>query len=82
MLPVYIGAYIFILAVLWWFFLIARHHSYKFKNFSQNVVPVTNILFVFLIVLSVLGFILILTLDAPTQAVKIDTDKKIYQNYY
>jgi hypothetical protein len=31
MLPVYIGIYIFMLAIVWGFFLIARHHSYKFS---------------------------------------------------
>ncbi len=83
MLPVYIGAYIFILAVLWGFFLIARHHSYKFKHFSKNVAPVTNILLVFLIILSILGFVLLFFLwgDSP-KTIKVDTTEKVYKNYY
>lgn len=82
MLPVYIGMYIFVLAILWGFFLVARHHSYKFKNFSKNVAPVTNILLIFLIILSVLGFVLLFNLDGASKTVKIDTNQKIQNNYY
>lgn len=82
MLAVYIGLYIFLLAILWWFFLIARHHSYKFKRFSGNIVPITNILFVFLVVLSILGFVLIFSLDGGTRSVQIDTEKKTTETYY
>jgi hypothetical protein len=83
MLPVYIGIYIFMLAIVWGFFLIARHHSYKFKHFSTNITPVTNILMIFLLILSVLGFIMIFSLGAgTTKTVEVDTKQKTTQNYY
>lgn len=83
MLPVYIGVYVFMLAVVWGFFLIARHHSYKFKHFSTNITPVTNMLLVFLLILSVLWFFMIFSLwDSNVKVIKIDQTQKSTQNYY
>lgn len=83
MLPVYIGVYVFMLAIIWGFFLIARHHSYKFKHFSTNITPVTNILTIFLLILSVLGFIMIFSLwGSDEKVIKIDQTQKSTQSYY
>ena len=83
MLPIYIGVYVFMLAVVWGFFLIARHHSYKFKHFSTNITPVTNMLLVFLLILSVLWFFMIFSLwDSNVKVIKIDQTQKSSQNYY
>jgi hypothetical protein len=83
MLPVYIGIYIFMLAIVWGFFLIAKQHSYKFKHFSTNIVPVTNVLMIALIILSILGFIMIFSLwwDS-TKTLEINSSEKSTQNYY
>lgn len=61
MLFVYLWIYTFILTFIWGLFFISRLHSYKFKNFSFHIVKVTNILFVFLLVLTILGYIVIFT---------------------
>lgn len=59
MLTVYLWTYTLFLAIIWWFFIIAKIHTYKFKNFSSNITKVTSILFVFLIILSFLWYFLI-----------------------
>lgn len=59
MLLVYLGSYTLFLAAMWWLFIVARMHTYKFKNFSSNIQTVTNILFVIFILLSILGYIII-----------------------
>lgn len=53
MLFVYLGIYTFFLVFVWGLFFISRLHSYKFKNFSNHIVKVTNTLFVFLLILSI-----------------------------
>lgn len=69
MLFVYLWIYTFILTLAWWLFFISRLHSYKFKNFSHNIVKVTNILFIFLVTLTILGYIFIFTqYDSQTTA--------------
>lgn len=82
MLPVYLGIYIFLLAILWAFFLVARHHTFRFKDFSTNIQPVTQILGVILIILSLLGFVLIFTLDDVSKNIEIDTQKPSSNFYY
>lgn len=82
MLPVYLGVYIFILAILWGFFLLARHHTYRFQDFSTNIKPVTQLLGIILLILSVIGFFLIFTLDIPGRSVQIDTEVPSSQIYY
>ena len=56
---VFAALFTLFLAMVWWFFIIAKIHAYKFKNFSIHIEKVTNILFVVLIILSLLGYILI-----------------------
>lgn len=69
MLFVYLGIYTFILTLVWGLFFISRLHSYKFKNFSHHIVKVTNVLFVFLLTLTLLGYIFIFTqYDSQTTA--------------
>ncbi len=69
MLFVYLGIYTFILTLVWGLFFISRLHSYKFKNFSHHIEKVTNALFVFLLTLTLLGYIFIFTqYDSQTPA--------------
>ena len=55
----YLWTYTFVLALLWWLFIVAKIHAYKFKNFSNRIRKVTKILFIFLILLTFLWYILI-----------------------
>ena len=78
----YIGMYMFVLALVWGFFVIAKFHAYKFAHFSSNISLVTNILMIFLAILSLLGFILIFFLDAPRTTVKLQDISNLEENYY
>ena len=50
--------------MVWWFFIVARMHTMKFKNFSTHIEPVTNSLMVFLIILSLSWFIFIFYINS------------------
>jgi len=59
MMTVYLWVYTFVLAFIWWFFIIAKIHANQYKNFSPNIVVVTKVLFFFLLALSILWYVLI-----------------------
>jgi hypothetical protein len=69
MLAIYLWIYTFILALLWWLFIVAKIHAYKFSNFSLNIIKVTNFLLIFLIILSILWYILIIFSTSNTTVV-------------
>jgi len=82
MIFLYLGAYLFILALIWGLFIVAKLHAYKFKHFSHNIVPVTTVLCIFLIIISIIGFILIFMLDSPRTTIKLDNIDISEENYY
>lgn len=80
---VYLGIYVIISAFIWGFFIVAKLHSYKFKSFSTHIEPVTMLLFTFLAVLTILGFILLFFLDTPFQpSANVNTANPTQENYY
>lgn len=84
MFTFYLGIYTLILALLWWFFIIAKLHAYKFKNFSLHITKVTNFLLVFLIILSITWYFLIFySTNTTTTQVKdyTNTDSNSEVNY-
>lgn len=79
MLLVYLGFYTFALVLVWWLFIVSRLHSYKFKNFSNHIVKVTNALFVFLLTLSIIGYVFIFMNYESNQNIQLNFwDRKIY----
>ncbi len=54
-----LGLYTLFLIFVWGFFIVAKLHAYKFKNFSTLIKPITTILFVFLVFLSIVGYIVL-----------------------
>ena len=64
----YLWLYLLVLSWIWWFYIIARIHAYKFKNMSTHIGPVTNTLFFILLILSVIWFIMIFFLDTTSRA--------------
>jgi len=51
-------------------------HTMKFKNFSTHIVPVTNFLMIFLIFLSILGFIFIFYINSGNSNYELSTSKQ------
>lgn len=83
MLFVYIWLYTFVLAIVWAFFIVTKMHSYKFKNFSNNIRKVTTVLFLVLLILSILWYVLIFFLDGVgSNTSKIDIDSNFEETYY
>ncbi|QFR39394.1 hypothetical protein A9Q91_04140 [Candidatus Gracilibacteria bacterium 28_42_T64] len=72
MLLVYIGLYTLFLVGIWGFFIIAKIHAFKFKNFSNHITKITNSLFVLLVLLSVFGYGVILFSSNLDNSVEIE----------
>jgi hypothetical protein len=51
-------------------------HAIKFKNFSTHIIPITNLLLIILIILSILGFIIIFSIWWENDGYEIDTSPK------
>lgn len=71
MIIVFFGIYLIFLALIWGFFIVAKIHTYKFKDFSQNIEKVTKLLLFALIFLSILGFFLIYNFNWSLYSVEI-----------
>lgn len=74
----YLWIYTLILIILWWFFVIAKIHSYKFKNFSNNIQNVTRILLVVMFLLSLLWYIVILMYSWNGQLLTSDSSDFLF----
>jgi drug/metabolite transporter (DMT)-like permease len=77
-----IGIYTLIMVIVWGFFLVAKIHIFKFKEYSPLVPPMTKFLALLLIILTVLGYYFLYKMDgttAPnTQTVSDTTTREIY----
>jgi flagellar basal body-associated protein FliL len=64
--------WIFTLSIilLWWLFIVAKIHAYKFKNFSNHIIIITQILTIFLIILTIVWYSIILFTTSNTTNVK------------
>jgi len=58
------------IVLLWWLFIVAKIHAFKFKNFSTHIVKVTNVLMIFLVILTILWYSIILFTSSNTVNVK------------
>lgn len=56
--------YTLFVAWVWWFFVLAKVHALKFKNFSKYVDKVTLLLLILLGILTLAWYLIILGLDA------------------
>ena len=75
--------------MVWGFYAVARMHTMKFKRFSTHIVPVTNFLLIFLVILSIIGFVLLFfispednnswTINDPEVSSSEETDEVNYR---
>lgn len=74
------AAYSAVMAFVWGFFLVARMHVFKFKEYSLYVEPATRFLAIFLLVMTAVGYVAIFNLDSPkkTETVAEQTVKEEY----
>lgn len=59
------AAYSAVMAFVWGFFLVARMHVFKFKEYSLHVEPATRFLAIFLLVMTIVGYVALFNLDSP-----------------
>lgn len=72
MIVVLFGVYAIFLALIWWFFMIAKIHAYKFKDFSPNIEKITKILALVLFVLSIIWAFFVYNFKWSFYTVKVD----------
>jgi hypothetical protein len=58
------------IVLLWWLFIVAKIHAYKFKNFSNHIVKLTNILIIFLITLTLIWYSIIIFSSSNSNVVE------------
>lgn len=65
-----LALYILGLVLVWGFFIIARVHVYKFKQYSTHIVSATKLVFFILLALTIIGFVVVIReyMNGPTPA--------------
>ncbi|EKD66062.1 MAG: hypothetical protein ACD_49C00067G0048 [uncultured bacterium (gcode 4)] len=56
MFLVLIWIYTIIMAIVWGFFLVAKIHFYKFRDYSLYIAPVTKFMTIFLLLLTIFWY--------------------------
>lgn len=75
---IFLAIYTVILIIIWGFFIVAKIHAYKFKNFSGNIESVTKMLLIWLGILSILWYWLIIYMYTWGRSPDFDFDKSDY----
>ena len=74
---IYFWIYTFVIIIIWSFFIIAKIHSLKFKNYQPKIVCITNVITIILAILTLIGYLLIFIYSWSSNSVDIhDTVKK------
>lgn len=75
---IYFWFYSFSVVVIWAFFIIAKIHSLKFKNYQPKIIGHTNIITILLTTLTVLWYILIFFMSSSsnTHEIKVTSSNK------
>ena len=68
--------------LFWGFFLIARIHVYKFREYSTRIVPVTNLVFFVLLIVTFLGYIIVFLQYGNTTSASTSVKTKSLQETY
>ncbi len=82
MLLTYLWVYTILLVIIWSFFIVAKIHLYKFKNFSESIEKVTKYLLFFLLFLSILWYLIIIIWVSWWKEVKIQDYKEVNEVYF
>ncbi len=69
---IYLWVYTLLLVILWWFFIIAKLHAYKFKNFSDRIEKVTKFLLFIMVLLSLLWYFTIIYSSINTENISYE----------
>ena len=78
---IYFWVYTLSMIIIWWFFIIAKIHSLKFKNYQPKIVDITNIITIILVVFTILGYILIIFFSKSPNSYDIrDTVKPVNED--
>ena len=73
---IYLWIYTLVLVFLWVMFIFSKLHAYKFKAFSSHIEKVTKVVVIYLVILSVLWYIIIIfwTLDTWSNIKKFEKE--------
>lgn len=56
---IYFWIYTLSIIIIWWFFIVAKIHSLKFKSYQPKIIWLTNILTIVLSIMSIIWYVLI-----------------------
>lgn len=69
-----------VVAFVWGFFLVARMHVFKFREYSVHVPPMTRVLAIFLLVMTVVGYVAVFNLGG-TQKTETVAEQATQEEY-
>ncbi len=75
------GIYTIFIILIFGFFIIAKIHIYKFRHYNTNIEPITKILAITLLILTLIGYYLLFsagTQSIATKTVEETIDTEIY----
>lgn len=81
MLGIALWLYTLVVAAIWWFFLIAKIHFFKFKEYSIYVYPATKILMIFLVILTIIWYYLVYNISSSSKTVQTVQESASNENY-
>lgn len=71
----------FFMVLIWWFFIVAKIHFYKFKDYSDYIVPSTKILTVILLILTIIWYYEIYKYTTETEKTKTVQESAVNEVY-
>jgi hypothetical protein len=78
----YFAIWVTILLLVWSFYLIAKIHIYKFREYSTQVRPVTRFVGFFLLLMTIIGFYVVFReLNAVPESRTTVQDQSITETY-
>lgn len=78
----YFAILVTILLLVWSFYLIAKIHIYKFREYSTHVRPVTRFVGLVLLVMTVIGFVVVFReLNAVPEPRSTPQDQSLIEQY-
>lgn len=81
MLAVSLWIYTIVMVALWGFFLIAKIHFFKFKEYSSYVFPITKTVMILLLFLTLLWYYLIFNISSWVKITQTVNEARSNENY-
>ena len=75
------GIHTLAMLFVWGFFMIAKLHVHKFRNYSVHLAGVLRFMTAFLLIVTILGYVLVFRMDAPIMKTESVSKKSVEEVY-